>query len=60
MTMNRIKAFIMRFSRDESGVTAIEYGVLGVLVVGAIAAAMATFSADLGTAFTTIGTALKK
>jgi Flp pilus assembly pilin Flp len=40
-------------------VTSIEYGVLGVLLVAAIAAALTTFSGDLSTAFTTIGTKLK-
>jgi len=56
--MTKIKAFMTRFAKDESGVTAIEYGVLGVLVVGAIAAAMATFNTDLSAAFTSIGAKL--
>jgi pilus assembly protein Flp/PilA len=57
--MTTLKTLAKRFCRDESGVTSIEYGVLGVLLVAAIAAALTTFSGDLSTAFTTIGTKLK-
>jgi pilus assembly protein Flp/PilA len=57
--MNKIRHFVRTFIQDESGVTAIEYGVLAVLVVGAIAAAMTSFKDDLGVAFTNIGTKLK-
>ena len=57
--MQSFKTFAERFCRDETGVTSIEYGVLGVLLVAAIATAVATFSGDLSTAFTTIGTKLK-
>jgi Flp pilus assembly protein, pilin Flp len=57
--MNKIRHFVRTFIQDESGVTAIEYGVLAVLVVGAIAAAMTSFKDDLRVAFTNIGTKLK-
>jgi Flp pilus assembly pilin Flp len=53
--MTTLKTFAKRFWRDESGVTSIEYGVLGVLLVTAIAAALTTFSGDLSGAFTKIG-----
>jgi pilus assembly protein Flp/PilA len=57
--MTTLKTFAKRFWRDETGVTSIEYGVLGVLLVAAIATALTTFSGDLSTAFATIGTKLK-
>jgi pilus assembly protein Flp/PilA len=56
--MTKIKDFAKRFWKDESGVTAIEYGVLGVLIIGAVAAAVGAFSGSLTTAFTSIGTKL--
>lgn len=52
--LNRIKTFI----RQDDGVTAVEYAVLAVLLIAAVAAAMTAFSGSLTTAFTTIGTRL--
>lgn len=56
--MTTLKTFARRFCRDEAGVTSIEYGVLGVLLVTAIAAALTTFSGDLSGAFAKIGAKL--
>jgi pilus assembly protein Flp/PilA len=47
-----------RFGRDESGVTAIEYGLIGGLVAVAIIGAVTTVGAALNAVFTGIGTAL--
>ncbi|HWK36263.1 Flp family type IVb pilin [Sphingomonas sp.] len=47
-----------RLLRQDDGVTAVEYAVLAVLLIAAVAAAMTAFSGSLTTAFTTIGTRL--
>jgi pilus assembly protein Flp/PilA len=44
--------------RKDDGVTAVEYAVLAVLIIAAVAAAMTAFSGSLTTAFTSIGTKL--
>lgn len=49
---------IKRFVREDDGVTAVEYAVLAVLIIAAVAAAMGSFSTSLSSAFTTIGTRL--
>lgn len=51
---NKFKQFV----RQEDGVTAVEYAVLAVLLIAAVATAMTAFSGSLTTAFTTIGTRL--
>lgn len=52
--LNKIKCFI----REDDGVTAVEYAVLAVLIIAAVAAAMTTFSGSLTDAFEAIGTRL--
>lgn len=47
-----------RFLKDESGATAIEYSLIAALMAAAIIAALTSFSGDLKTAFTNIGTTL--
>lgn len=54
--MKKIKSLMKRFVQAEAGVTSLEYGVLGVLVVTAIGTAVT--SLDLDTAFTAIATAI--
>ena len=44
--------------RKDDGVTAVEYAVLAVLIIAAVAGAMGAFSGSLTTAFTSIGTKL--
>ena len=47
-----------RFIRDESGATAIEYGLIAALIAVVIIGALRTIGTSLNTAFTTIGTNL--
>lgn len=49
---------IKRFVREEDGVTAVEYAVLAVLIIAAVAAAVTAFSGSLTDAFEAIGTKL--
>ena len=51
---------ISRFMNDESGATAIEYGLIAALVSVAIVTILGTVGGDLKTTFTTIDTELKK
>lgn len=50
-----MKLNFIRFAKDESGATAIEYGLIAGIVSVAIIAAFATFSGDLSALMTTIG-----
>ena len=47
-----------KFLRDESGATAIEYGLIAALISVVIIAAVTTVGGNLKTTFTTVGTAL--
>ncbi|MGN8022957.1 Flp family type IVb pilin [Phyllobacterium sp. 22229] len=47
-----------RFLKDESGATAIEYGLIAALISVAIVAGVGSLGSTLGTTFTTIGTKL--
>ena len=47
---------IRRFRKNESGATAIEYGLIAALVSVAIITAVSTLGTNLKTTFTTIGT----
>jgi pilus assembly protein Flp/PilA len=50
--------FLSRFVRDESGVTAMEYGMIAALIAVAILTALGTIGTQLNTTFTKIGTSL--
>ena len=50
---------IKRFFRDESGATAIEYGLIAAGISVAIITVVGTVGTNLNTAFTSIGTAIK-
>jgi pilus assembly protein Flp/PilA len=50
---------IVRFLRDESGATAIEYGLIAAGIGVAIITVVAGLGSKLGTTFTTVKTALK-
>jgi len=50
--------FIGRFGRDESGATAIEYGLIVALIAVVIITAVATLGSHLNNAFGTINTGL--
>ncbi len=51
--------FITRFLKDESGATAIEYGLIAALISVVIVTALTTIGTNLNTKFTSVGTALK-
>ena len=50
-----MKQSLVRFVRDESGATAIEYGLIAGIVSVAIIAAFALFGADLLALMTSVG-----
>ncbi len=51
--------FINRFLNDESGATAIEYGLIAALISVVIVTALTTIGTNLNSKFTTIGGNLK-
>jgi pilus assembly protein Flp/PilA len=50
--------FIARFVKDESGATAIEYGLIAALISVAIIAAAKTLGSNISTTFSTVATAI--
>jgi pilus assembly protein Flp/PilA len=52
-------SFLLRFVRDESGATAIEYGLIAAGISVAIIAVVQGLGSKLNTTFTSISTALK-
>ena len=50
--------FISRFAKDESGATAIEYGLIAALVAVALIGVLGTMSGKISALFERIGTAL--
>ena len=50
-------SLVKRFLRDESGATAIEYGLIVALIAVVIITAVTTIGTHLKTAFTSVGTA---
>jgi len=54
-----MKAIITRFVRDESGATAIEYGLIAAGIAVAIIAAVKTVGTNLNTTFTNVSNAIK-
>jgi pilus assembly protein Flp/PilA len=53
-----MQTLFSRFLRDESGVTAIEYGLIAALISVVCIIAMTTVGTNLNTVYTTIGTDL--
>jgi pilus assembly protein Flp/PilA len=51
--------FVTRFMKDESGATAIEYGLIAALISVVIVTALTTIGTNLNTKFTSIGTSLR-
>ncbi len=49
-----MKTIVSRFMKDESGVTAIEYGLIAALVAVAIIAALGVLGDELDATFTTV------
>ncbi|HXS05490.1 MAG TPA: Flp family type IVb pilin [Rhizomicrobium sp.] len=50
---------ISRFVRDESGATAIEYGLIAALIAVVIITALTTIGSNLNTKFASIATTLR-
>jgi pilus assembly protein Flp/PilA len=50
--------FVTRFVKNESGATAIEYGLIVALIAVVIITAVTTLGTNLGTAFNTVGSKL--
>ena len=50
---------ISRFVRDESGATAIEYGLIAALIAVVIITALTTVGSNLNTKFNAVATGLK-
>jgi pilus assembly protein Flp/PilA len=48
-----------RFVRDESGATAIEYGLIAALIAVVVIGAVTTVGSNLSTTFTSVGAAVK-
>ena len=55
MTM---KKFISKFMSDESGATAIEYGLIAALIAVVIIAAVTALGTNISAAFTDVSTAI--
>jgi pilus assembly protein Flp/PilA len=51
-------SLLNRFVKDESGATAIEYGLIAALIAVVIITALRAIGTNLNTAFTTIGSNL--
>ena len=51
--------FLTRFLKNESGATAIEYGLIAALISVVIVGALTTIGGNLNTKFTSVGTSLK-
>jgi pilus assembly protein Flp/PilA len=54
-----MKNFVARLVRDESGATAIEYGLIAALVAVAIIAAAGALGTQIGTTFSTVVTEMQ-
>jgi pilus assembly protein Flp/PilA len=52
--------FFNRFAKDESGATAIEYGLIAALIAVALITILGTVGTKLGTTFTSISEGLQK
>jgi len=54
-----MSTFIRSFLRDQTGATAIEYGLIAAGIACAIIAVVASLGSSLNTTFTSVSTALK-
>ena len=57
---NSMTKFITKFVKDESGATAIEYGLIAALIAVVIITAVTTLGTNLKTTFTNVGAELGK
>lgn len=53
-----MKTLLNRFAADESGATAIEYGLIAALIAVAIISVLSTVGTNLNTKFNSVGQAL--
>ncbi len=53
-----MKSLLNRFFKDESGATAIEYGLIAALIAVVAITAMTTIGTNLNATFTSVGDAL--
>jgi pilus assembly protein Flp/PilA len=56
--MVKLRTAARKFIRDDSGATAIEYGLIAALIAVVIIGALSTIGTNLNAAFTTISTNL--
>jgi pilus assembly protein Flp/PilA len=54
-----VRQFCQRFLRDESGATAIEYGLIASLIAVVLITAVTTVGSNLKSAFNNVGNAVK-
>lgn len=54
-----VRTLLIRFRRDESGATAIEYGLIAAGIAAAIILVVNTLGTNLNTTFSSISTAIK-
>jgi pilus assembly protein Flp/PilA len=54
-----MRAFVSRFAGDESGATAIEYGLIVALIAVVIISAVTTLGTNLNTSLSTAGSAIR-
>jgi pilus assembly protein Flp/PilA len=59
MNKSRMDRAILRFLNDETGATAIEYGLIAAGIAVAIIAVVGSLGSSLNTTFTSVQTALK-
>ena len=53
-----MQKLVTRFIKDESGATAIEYGLIAALIAVAIIAALSTLGGNVSSSFETVATAV--
>jgi pilus assembly protein Flp/PilA len=51
---------LTRFAKDESGATAIEYGLIAALIAVVVIVALRTIGTNLNATFTSVGNALSR
>jgi pilus assembly protein Flp/PilA len=56
---NTVMKMLAAFLRDESGATAIEYGLIAAIVSVGLIAALSSLKSNLADTFNTVGTAVK-
>jgi len=54
-----MRKFVLRFAADQSGATAIEYGLIAAGIAIVIVAAVRTIGVNLNTTFTAVGNGVK-